>query len=141
MGKITIIIALFMMISCDKNSDFMRNNKETGKFVKKNTFIDSPGIYYFRDINIIVKEFKDDTIVYGISDYYNNLLYQRNINNSISNHMKWTIYIDNQSQIWFYNTDYQEINVFITEGKKYIFIKDKNKLPPLPTELSKFIKE
>lgn len=142
MGKFTlIIISLFLIISCNKNSNYTRNNKDTGTFVKNNTFINSPGIYYFRDISIVVKEFKDNTIVYGVFDYYNKLLYQRNINNSISNYMKWTVYIDNQGQIWFYNVDYQETNVFIIQGKKGIFIKDKNKLPPIPVELSKFIKE
>lgn len=141
MGKIKIIIALFLLISCDNNSNFTRNNKNRGVFIKQNTFINSPGKYYFRDLTIMVKEFKDDSIVYGVFDYYNNLLYQRNINTSISNHMKWTIYIDNKGQIWFYNVDYQETNVFIVEGKKGTFIKDKNKLPSIPAELSKFINE
>ncbi|GAB0156596.1 hypothetical protein CHRYSEOSP005_18620 [Chryseobacterium sp. Alg-005] len=141
MGKIKIIIALFLLISCDNNSNFTRNNKNRGVFIKQNTFINSPGRYYFRDLTIIVKEFKDDTIVYGVFDYYNNLLYQRNINTPISSHMKWTIYIDNQGQIWFYNVDYQETNVFIIEEKKGTFIKDKNKLPSIPIELSRFIKE
>ncbi|WP_343661369.1 hypothetical protein [Chryseobacterium sp.] len=143
MGKITLIIALFLLVSCDKNSNFTRdsNDKKSGVFVKRNTFINSPGLYYFKDIDIVVKEFKEGTIVYGIFDYYNNPLYQRNINNSISNHMKWTIYVDDKGEIWFYNADYQETNVFIGDGKKGIFIKDKNKLPPIPVELSKFIKD
>jgi len=144
MGKITIILALFLIIGCNKSSNYTRNNKEgknTGEFVKTNTFINSPGIYYFRDISIAVKEFKDNTIVYGVFDYYNNLLYQRNINASISNYMKWTIYVDNQGKIWLYNADYQETNVFFIDGKKSIFIKDKKMLPPIPVELSKFIKE
>lgn len=143
MGKITLIITLFLLISCDKNSNFIRDNndKKSGVFVKRNTFINSPGLYYFRDIDIVVKEFKEGTIVYGLFDLHSKLLYQRNINASISNHMKWTIYIDNQGQIWFYNADYQETNVFVVEGEKSTFIKDKNKLPPIPIELSKFIKE
>ncbi|CAH0173633.1 hypothetical protein [Chryseobacterium sp. Bi04] len=141
MGKITIIIALFLLINCNKNSNVTRNDKNRATFVKTNTFINSPGIYYFRNISIIVKEFKDNTIVYGICDYYNNILYQRNINTSISNNMKWAIYIDNKDQIWFYNVDYQETSVFIMEGKKGTFIKDKNKFPPIPPELMKFIKE
>lgn len=144
MGKITIILTLFLIVGCNKSSNYTRNNNEsknTGEFVKKNTFINSPGIYYFRDISIVVKEFKDNTIVYGVFDYYNNPLYQRNINASISNYMKWTIYVDNQGKIWLYNADYQETNVFFVEGKKSTFIKDKKILPPIPVELSKFIKE
>lgn len=144
MGKITIILTLFLIVGCNKSSNYTRNNNEsknTGEFVKKNTFINSPGIYYFRDISIVVKEFKDNTIVYGVFDYYNNLLYQRNINASISNYMKWTIYVDNQGKIWLYNADYQETTVFFVEGKKSTFIKDKKILPPIPVELSKFIKE
>lgn len=118
MGKLTmILISLFLITSCDKNPNFTRNNKDKAIFIKNNTFIKSPGIYYFRDVSIIIKEFKDDTIVYGIFDYNNNLLYQRNINTSISNYMKWTIYIDKQGQIWFYNADYQETSIFIIEGK------------------------
>lgn len=140
MGKITIIMVLFLLINCNKNSNVIRNNKDRATFVKTNTFINSPGIYYFREISIIVKEFKDNTIVYGVYDYNNNILYQRNINTSISNNMKWTIYIDNKSQIWFYNVDYQETSVFIMEGKKGTFIKDKNKFPPIPPEFMKFIK-
>ncbi|WP_261512641.1 hypothetical protein [Chryseobacterium paludis] len=138
---ILIVVSLFLLISCEKNSNFTRDNKNSGVFIKKNTFINSPGLYYGRDISIVVKEFKDGTIVYGIFDINNDLLYQRNINNSISNHMKWTIYADNNNQIWFYNADYQETNVFVVEGKKGTFIKNKNSLPPIPIELSKFIKE
>jgi hypothetical protein len=142
MGKITIIIALFVLISCDKNSNFTRDNNDykKGVYVKNNTFINSSGLYYFKDVDIVVKEFKEGTIVYGIFDYSNNLLYQRNINNSISNYMKWTIYVDNKDQIWFYNADYQETNVFVLQGGKGIFIKDKNKLPQIPLELTNFIK-
>jgi len=142
MGKITLITLLFLLfISCDKNSNFTRNDKDRAVFVKQNTLINSSGRYYFKDITIMVKEFKDDTIVYGIFDYYNKLLYQRNINASISDHMKWAIYIDDKGQVWFYNADYQEISMFFMEGKKGIFINDKNKLPPMPKELSKFIKK
>lgn len=142
MGKITLIIALFLLVSCDKNSNFARDNndKKSGVYVKRNTFINSPGLYYFNDIDILVKEFKEGTIVYGLFDLHSKLLYQRDINNSISNHMKWTIYIDDKGEIWFYNADYQETNVFIIDGKKGIFIKDGKKLPSIPVELSKFIK-
>lgn len=143
MDRIILIIIFSLLISCEKNSSFTRENrKDVGIYIKKNTFINSPGLYYFRDIDIVVKEFKEGTIVYGIFDINNNnVLYQRNINNSISNHMKWTIYTDSKNQIWFYNADYQEINVFVLDEKNGIFIKDKNKLPPIPKELSKFIKE
>lgn len=142
MGKITLIIALFLLVSCDKNSNFARDNndKKSGVYVKRNTFINSPGLYYFKDIDIVVKEFKEGTIVYGLFDLHSKLLYQRDINNSINNHMKWTIYIDDKGEIWFYNADYQETNVFIIDGKKGILIKDNNELPPIPVELSKFIK-
>lgn len=131
---------LFLLISCKKNSNTTRNDHGKATFVKENTFINSPGIYYFRDISIIVKEFKDDTIIYGLSDYYNNLLYQRGINNSISANMKWTIYTDN-NKIWFYNSDYQETNVFIIDKSKGSFIKDQKKFPKVPAELLKFIKD
>lgn len=142
MGKLTLILALFLIISCDKSSSLTRNNNnKTGVYIKKNTFINSPGLYHFRDVDIVVKEFKEGTIVYGVFDINNDLLYQRNINNSISNHMKWTIYVDSSNQIWFYNADYQETNVFIVEGGKGTFIKDKNKFPPIPLELMKFINE
>jgi len=142
MGKITLIIALFLLVSCNKNSNFARDNndKKSGVYVKRNTFINLPGLYYFNDIDILVKEFKEGTIVYGLFDLHSKLLYQRDINNSISNHMKWTIYIDDKGEIWFYNADYQETNVFIIDGKKGIFIKDGKKLPSIPVELSKFIK-
>lgn len=140
MGRITLIIILFLATSCNKNSNLTRNtNKDRAVFVKKNTFISSPGIYYFRDISIVVKEFKDNTIVYGIFDYYNKLLYQRNINNSISNYMKWAIYVDNQGQVWFYNVDYQETNVFILKQNRGVFIDNYKKLPPVPKQLKDFI--
>ncbi|OCA72455.1 hypothetical protein BBI01_10050 [Chryseobacterium artocarpi] len=141
MGKITIILMLFLIISCDRSNSYAKNDKNLGVFVKENTFISSPGIYYFRDFSIVVKEFKDDTIIYGVFDYYNNLLYQRNINVPISNYMKWTIYIDNQGRLWFYNTDYQETNILVVKRDKTTFVKDLRKLPPIPDELSKFIKE
>lgn len=142
MGKITLIIILFLFIGCEKHSNLTRENKDnkTGAFVKKDAFINAPGIYYLNDISIIVKEFKDDTIIYGIFDYYNKPLYQRNINNSISNHMKWTIYIDEKNNIWFYNSDYQETNVFIHDTPKGIFLDKANNLPVLPKKLLNFIK-
>lgn len=145
MGKIILIIALFLLIGCNKTSDFIRGNTDSnaGLYVKSNTFINSPGIYYYRDIDIVVKQFKEGTIVYGLFSINNNkLLYQRNINNSISNNMKWTIYVDNRNQIWFYNADYQEINVFVLKDRSGgEFIEDKRELPSLPIELINFIKK
>ena len=86
MGKITIILALFLIIGCNKSSNYTRNNKEsknTGEFVKTNTFINSPGLYYFKDIDIVVKEFKEGTMfenafnrIMGID--YSSLNYESN---------------------------------------------------------------
>ena len=96
------------MFSCNRND----NDK---LFIKNNEFISEPGVYYHKRTKIIVKEFKDGSLIYGLADKRNNIIYQQNINQSFSNNGSWMIFIDEKDNIWFYTSDLQLTTVLIKE--------------------------
>lgn len=93
-------------------------NTDTAELKEPAKFITSPGIYRYRHadrvtgkvraINVSVKEFKDGSTVYGVSDNRNHLLFQSSLFATFSNYQKWIIYVQNGDTIWHYNSDLQE---------------------------------
>ncbi len=106
--KQILLFMLVFMFSCNRND----NDK---LFIKNNEFIFEPGIYYHKRAKIIVKEFKDGSLIYGLADKRNNIIYQQNINQSFSNNGSWMIFIDEKDNIWFYTSDLQLTTVLIKE--------------------------
>jgi hypothetical protein len=106
--KQILLLMLVFMFSCNRND----NDK---LFIKNNEFISEPGVYYHKRTKIIVKEFKDGSLIYGLADKRNNIIYQQNINQSFSNNGSWMIFIDEKDNIWFYTSDLQLTTVLIKE--------------------------
>ena len=101
---------LILISSCNRN-------QKSNKFIKNSEFISEPGIYYHKKTKIIVKEFKDGSLIYGIADKRNNIIYQQSINQSFSNNGNWMIFIDSKDNIWFHTSDLQLTTVLIKEIK------------------------
>lgn len=128
--KKTLLIILIFICLCCKN--------DNAQFVKNNSFISESGIYYHKAIKIIVKEFKDGSLIYGIADQRNNIIYQQNINQSFNNNSKWILYIDQKDNIWFYTSDLQLTTVLIKGNldNAYVYKKiDGNNTMAIPDEL------
>lgn len=118
------------MTSCGRND-------KSNQFLKANDFVTEAGIYYYKDSKIVVKEFKDGSLVYGVFDKRNNIIYQQSIIESFSN-SKWLIYIDLADNIWFYTSDLQLTSVLLKEngdGIDYNYKKITNDSIKIPEEM------
>jgi hypothetical protein len=94
-----VFLLLFIcFISCE------RNNNAT-EFVKPDSYITKPGMYYCKSMNISVKEFKDGSMIFGVSDKKNNIIYQLSIFEAFSNYQHWVLYVDINEGVWFYDAD------------------------------------
>jgi len=129
------IVFFIILVGC-------RNNDNKNIVINDNNiFINEIGNYTFRDYNIIIKQFKDGSFIYGIfGGIRNECLYQQNLEQTFNNYSKWTFYIDEKDRIWFYNSDRDEITVFSCKNNEIIYESHKNKLPPIPKKLEEFIK-
>ncbi len=101
--KTLYLLSIILFISCG-NSELKRENIKPG-------FINKPGKYNILNPNqkhrtVILKEFKDESLILAIMDSKNKILYQQNLNESFSKYHYWCLYVDNDINIWFYNSDY-----------------------------------
>lgn len=128
--KRIILLMLIFIFSCDRN-------EKDNQFIKNNEFISEPGVYYYKSTRIIVKEFKDGSLIYGIADKLNNIIYQQNINQSFSNNGNWAIFIDQKDNIWFYTSDLQLTTVLIkgSTANTYTYKKIANDSADIPNEM------
>jgi hypothetical protein len=126
--KRIIILMIIFMFSCQRKD---KNNQ----FVKSNQFIYSPGIYYYKQTKIIIKEFNDGSLIYGIADKLNNIIYQQNINQSFSNNSNWFIFIDKNDNIWFFTSDLQLTTVLTKRNDTYEYKKIANNSGEIPNEM------
>ncbi|WDF61673.1 hypothetical protein PQ462_09845 [Flavobacterium sp. KACC 22758] len=128
MKKLLLVLLVFICSCCKNDND---------RFIKNNEFISEPGNYYHKTIKIIVKEFKDGSLIYGIADLKNNIIYQQEINHSFSNNSRWVLYIDKNDNIWFHTSDLQLTSVLLKGNRKdeYVYkrINDNNTVP-IPNE-------
>lgn len=128
-----LLIISFLFISC---------NEYKIKRIQVNTFINEKGIYYINENRIIVKEFDNGSLTYGVVDNRSNTLYQLGILNSFSKKSNWLLYVDFDKNIWFYNSDYQFYSVLLKNKtdnnyayKEIIYSKDS-----IPKDLKERIK-
>lgn len=105
--KLLVILSV-LLVSCKQN--------ETSKFLKVESFILNEGLYYSKSINILVKEFKDGSMTYGIADKHNKLIYQHDIFTSFSKSQYWFLYLDKDENVWFYSSDIQTTNVLMKDS-------------------------
>ena len=124
------LLIIILMFSCDRN-------EKSNKFIKNNEFISEPGIYYHKSTKVIVKEFKDGSLIYGIADKRNNIIYQQSINQSFSDNGSWMIFIDTKDNIWFYTSDLQLTTVLVkqSETSSYVYKKITDNNTDIPNKM------
>jgi hypothetical protein len=92
------LILFLCLISCRKN--------ENGTyFIKPDSFIIQPGKYYFNNKMLQIKEFEDGSFTFGIANNRNQAIYQLSLFQSFSNLQKWVLYLDNDGNVWFHDSD------------------------------------
>lgn len=121
--NILYLFLLFCFISCGSPA-------LESKTIKSG-FISEPGIYYIRNLkyrnhrNILVKELKDESIIFAVRDSLNKILFQHSLNETFSNYHYWCLYVDENSNVWFYNSDYSSTEAIIfNENTKLYEMRD-----------------
>lgn len=92
--NIVYLFLLFCFIACG-NSALETNTIKSG-------FIREPGIYNIGNLkrnhrNILVKELKDESIIFAIRDSKNKILFQHSLNETFSKYHYWCLYVDEKS--------------------------------------------
>ncbi|WP_042720374.1 hypothetical protein [Flavobacterium sp. B17] len=129
-------ILIFCLVGCGKD-----DSNKINYITHNNVFINKSGEYYYKDYKILVKEFNNETLIYGVFGLLRNqCIYQQNLTATFSDYSKWTLYIDDKDSIWFYNSDRDEITVLYYKDKQLIYEFHKDKLPTIPKQLKEFIK-
>lgn len=111
----TLFFTLFLLsilISCG-NPPLQSKNINSG-------FINEPGIYYISNqkrINLLVKELKDGSIIFAIRDSKNKILFQQSLNETFSKYHYWALYVDTNSNLWYYNSDYDSSQAILFDEK------------------------
>lgn len=110
------LILFSSLISC---GDHPLNSKNL-----KSGFIKEAGIYNIsnkKSRNILVKELKDGSIIFAIRNSSNKILFQQNLNETFSKYHYWTLYVDTNSNLWYYNSDYSSSQgiLFDEESQQY----------------------
>lgn len=114
--KAFLLNILLLCFSCSNKTD-------SGIRIKGDAFIDVPGLYYLKNGNIVVKEFKNGSLIYGVSDRFNKMQYQQSIFEAFSNDQFWTMYIDKDENIWYYCSDLQKLDLLHYDKKSKSYVK------------------
>jgi len=106
------LFLLSILISCG-NPELESKNLKSG-------FINKPGIYRISNQkrrNILVKEFKDGSIIFAIRNSTNKILFQQSLNKTFSKYHYWALYVDTNSNLWYYNSDYDSSQAILFDEK------------------------
>jgi hypothetical protein len=136
MKRVLLFLIFLLFVSCNE-SELKRQRIKSG-------FINKPGIYsvFQRDLKtkkIVLKQFKDGSVIFAITDIYNKILFQQELNQTFSPYHYWCLYVDEQANVWFYNSDYSSSKAIILNPETELYeVKDfcETKLI-LPTEFRK----
>ncbi|WP_055726138.1 hypothetical protein [Flavobacterium chungangense] len=109
------ILFLVLFISCN-NSELRSKNIKSG-------FLYDAGIYNIpgKNRNILIKELKDGSKIFAIRDHNNKILFQQSLNETFSANHYWLLYIDKDTNVWYYNSDYisHQAILFNKKTQKY----------------------
>lgn len=122
---VKFVLIIFMMIGCS-------NSDNGSKIIKGNTFITSKGIYYFNGLTLKISEIDTGCLVFSLKQTkQDNILIYGDIFKCFNKNQKWCLYIDEDDNIWFYNSDYQQSYVWIANEsyKKYDYLLEKIRIP------------
>ena len=133
-NKSVFVFLIIVFFSCERKDEI--------HFAKTNDFINQTGTYYFNKNKIVIKEFKDGSLIFGVADNHNKVLYEHSIFRSFSGFSKWGLYIDIKQNIWFYTSDYQEYSVILKDSveNKYHYKKLDENSVEIPKEFKLKIK-
>ncbi|KFF15791.1 hypothetical protein [Flavobacterium hydatis] len=136
MKRILLFLIFLLFVSCNE-SELKRQQIKSG-------FINKPGIYsvFQRDLKtkkIVLKQFKDESIIFAITDFHNKILFQQELNKTFSPYHYWCLYVDEQANVWFYNSDYSSSKAIILNPDTQLYeVKDFCEIKLiLPTEFRK----
>lgn len=130
------ILLLSLFISCgDPGLDY--KNLKSG-------FIYEAGIYSnpYQQRNLLVKELKDGSLIFAIRNSKNKILFQQSLNQTFSKYHYWSLYVDINFDVWYYNSDYDSPKAILFNKETQVYeIKDfcYHKLQ-LPDEFRKELK-
>ncbi|MFH7002338.1 hypothetical protein [Flavobacterium bizetiae] len=106
------LLLLSILISCG-NQPLESKNLNSG-------FINEAGIYHISNQkrrNILVQELKDGSIIFAIRNSTNKILFQQSLNETLSKYHYWTLYVDSNSNLWYYNSDYDSPRAILFDEK------------------------
>ena len=105
------IILILLFVSCN-------NSKESYKSIESG-FLYETGIYHIpgKDRNILFKELKDGSKIFAVRNRKNKILFQQSLNETFSAHHYWALYVDQNADIWFYNSDYMSYRAILFNQK------------------------
>jgi len=128
-----LLSIIFLCFSC---------NKESVYIIEKG-IINKKGTYYTKNYKITIKEFTNGSLTYAFSDKMNNLLFQQNILKAFNKNSFWCLYFDEDENLWVYNSDYQNTDIWIRNRINTEFVKkDFCKLElKIPLEFSELLNE
>lgn len=110
MRIVLFLILILQLSSCSKQS--------RGTEIIQKGFITESKTYYWGNKNIIVKDIEDDSKIFAITNEKNKIIYQQPINIVFSNYHYWTMYADENQNVYFYNSDYSESKALIWNAKQ-----------------------
>lgn len=136
MSRKIFIVLFLILVSC--------NNSKLESHRIKSGFIYEPGEYSiflkdFKTRKIIVKQLKDESIIFAVTDNLNKILFQQDLNEIFSAYHYWCLYVDVNANIWFYNSDYSSSKAIIFNKRTALYeMKDFcNEKLVLPKEFKK----
>ncbi|MEL1243263.1 hypothetical protein AAEO56_03220 [Flavobacterium sp. DGU11] len=117
-NRILLFVTFLFLVSCS-------NRGYEVSTAKGDSFINEPGRYYLKKGRLIVREFEDGTLVYGVADKFNRVQHQQSIFSPFSDHQYWIIYLDTDENVWFYCADLQQLEVvrYSQDKKAYVYEK------------------
>jgi hypothetical protein len=118
MNRNIFVILFLILISCGKpalksqhiKSGFINEAGEYSVFLKD-----------FKTKKIIVKQLKDESIIFAITDNLNKTLFQQDLNETFSAYHYWCLYVDVDANVWFYNSDYSSSKAIIFNKKTELY--------------------
>ena len=124
LDKFLYIIIYYLFISCSNDTKSLA--------ITRDAFITSPGIYFFKGNTLKLSNIDNGCYVFSLKKTKDDLTYiNADINKCFNKNMFWSLYIDNDKNIWFFNSDYRTNAVWFSKEnyKKHDFIRENIKLP------------
>ena len=78
--------------------------------------IKSKGTYQTKNYRIIVREFENGSLVYGVSNNKNKIIFQESILQAFSKNQYWCLFWDKDDNLWAYNSDFNSTDVWLKKA-------------------------